>query len=571
MTLITLSPLLILILGALIIWALNERVRTFVLGLIALGCSVFALGLIVAAPMIPVLGVEFTFIWSTLNDQPLPIRFASTSLSMVSSMMLLLAGSVTAGGLAWTLGRATRAFGLVFSGLLILVLGGLITMGSADALGSITGLSVAWLGGTIMQQATTVHNRDASFSGLSLLVLATALLLFGAVPQLSGQQISPTFWLLGCASLMVLAPRWGTAPTTPLLIRAPVTALGLPVLGAYLFVRYATETSAAWQPRITISVLAAGIVVLVVAALNALVALRIAHAFAWQLMAQLALPAIVFGTGRPEAGPMAAGLLIHAIVTHTSIALAIGQFERATRSDVFATLPPLPQPLRRAGLAYGLAAASCAGIPPLLGYALRRVVLILAGIDQPWLPPLLLAASTLLALSYVPTLVAFFRRPAFKSPIAAVEQRGGGWPLALMGGLLLGGLIPDTIWQVILGDPGVQAQIPPNNVIISTAITTLLTLIVLGLINRAVRHARPAAHFTGGEPLDEEPGWTLPFMALRRTLRPLIVPERVPGQTARQWTEAQRERLTELRQTLERRYYLAVVVVSLIAVLLLAT
>lgn len=579
MAFFALTPLLVLVVTALVVWAINGWARTFVQGLLSLTAIVVALGLVAAAQVLALRGMagligDGAFVWGTLNGQPLPMRFVITDQPGFFSLILLLSGAVTAGGLAGTLGRTTRAFGMVFAGLLVLLSGALLTIMSDAPLGALGGLGLAWLGGTIMQQATTAHNQEASFGGLALLLLALALLVLGAAPQMAGGQISPGLWLSGCAVLIGLVPAWGTTTTAPLLVRAPVTALGLPVLGGYLLLRYATASAATWSLRTTFLVLVLGVLALLVAAVNALVARRLGSAFGWQLVAQLALIVIVFGTGQPAAGPMAAGLLAHTIITGTSIALAIGQLERATRGDEFATLPPLPRPLRRAGLAYGLAAISCAGIPPLLGYALRRVVLLLAQVTSahPWLGPVLLGCSTLLALSYLPTLAAFFRRPAFRSPLTTLDQRGGGWPLALMGGLLIGGLVPDQAWQLVLGDPSVTAvAVPPPEVLVSTAVTAFLTLALFGLVNRALRRAQPAAQFMGGEPLDEEPGWTLPFAGLRTVLRPLVLPDELPGRTFGQRVQQQREWLTTFRQALERRYYLAVVVISLISVLLLAT
>ncbi len=571
MALFPLSPLLVLLVAALLVWGLNDRVRAFTQGLITLGAIVVALGLTIGGQTLLPVQEPPAFVWSTLNGQPITARFTTTGLAGFFGPILLVSGAVTAGGLAWTLGRTTRAFGLIFAGLLLLLLGSLLTAYTAMTFGALLGLGITWLGGTIMQQVTMAHNREATFAGLPVLLLALVLFIFSATPQLSGGPINAVLWLLACAVLIGLAPRWATAPTAPLLARAPVIALGLPLLGSYLLLSYATTAAGTWSVELTFGLLLLGVLGLILGVVNALIARRIGDAFSWQLVAQLSLLAICFGTGQAAAGPIAAGLLGHTAVTATSIALAIGQFERVTRTDRFAALPPLSRPLRRAGIAYGLAAVSAAGIPPLLGYALRRVVLLLAA-GQPWLPAVLLGASSLLALSYVPTLVAFFRRPAFRSPIATVDQAGGGWPLVLMCGLLIGGLIPDSFWQWILGDPTVaQPQLPALEMMITTGLLAMLVLGLFGVINRALRHPRTGPHFTGGEPLDEEPGWTLPFAALRVSLWPLVVPDQPPGRWVVGWLREQRDRLTTPLQALERQYYLAIIVVSLISVLLLAT
>ncbi len=568
MTLLVLSPLLSLIAGAILIWALDRRVRTWTQGGLALGTILVALALLAAQRYAG--ATSWAFNWGVIDGLPISLVLDSAGPGGLIAPLLLVCGAATAAGVMWTLGRATQALGLSFAGLLTLLAGGSIAAWSAPGIGSVLGLGVAWLGATILQQPATAHTGRTTFGGLALLIVASGLLLGATVPQINGDPLVSSWWLAGCALLIVFGPRWAVTHGAPLLVRAPAIALGLPLLGALLLTQHALLSAAGWGPRLTLIVLLAGMAGLIGGAIHALAARTLSQAFAGQLVAQFALIAITWGTGRPEAPPMATGLLAHALVTATAIALAIGQLERATRHESFATMPPLPQPLRRAGLAYGLAAISCAGLPPLLGYALRRVVVILAAIEQPWLTPVLLAASTLLALSFAPTLAVFFRRPVFRSPIARVEQRGGGWPLLLMIALLLAGLIPDLIWQWLLGDPATpQPQLPPSGVWVSTGITALLTLIVFGLINRALRQSPATLAFTGGEPLDEEPGWALPFAGLRAFWRPLLVPDSLEGGMSRA-LNALRERLSGPLRVLERQYYLVVIIVSLISVLLLA-
>lgn len=571
MTLLALLPLIILFSAALLIMIVNSRVRTRTHGITALAALLLTLSVTLLLPAV-VPNANASLRWSTLNDVRLALRVAPDDVAVLCVPLLLICGSVTAGSLMSVFGRGARAFGTVFAGLLVLIAGGIIAAWSDLGLGSLLGLGVAWLGATTMQQATTAHNREATFGGLPLLMLATVALSLGAAPQLANGSLAAGWWIVGTVVLIGAVPRWGTTPTAPLLIRAPVIALGLPLLGALLFVRYAVDAAATWPDRTATLVLIVGAIGLVIGAVNALVARRLGSVFGWQIVAQLSLIVITFGTAQPAAGPIAAGLLAHTLVTGTALALAIGQLERAAHIDLFAELPPLPQPLRRAGLAYGLAALSCAGMPPLLGYALRRVVFVLGQAAPPWVTPLLLAASTLLALSYLPTLAAFFRRPAFRSPLTAIDQRGGMWPLALMIALLLGGLVPDQIWQYVLGDPSVTSITPPNAAtLISTGISAVLALALIGVVVRAGRRSAPTPYFAGGEPLDEEPGWPLPFTTLRRVLWFLILPERVRTRALPDRVQTQRQQLTDLRQALERRYYLAVVVVSLISVLLLAT
>jgi hypothetical protein len=106
--------------------------------------------------------------------------------------------------------------------------------------------------------------------------------------------------------------------------------------------------------------------------------------------------------------------------------------------------------------------------------------------------------------------------------------------------------------------------------VISSVISVIAAIFIFGIVNRALRRPRVNADFAGGEPLDEEPGWTLPFVAFRNVLWPLVVPDEAPGIHIWQQFQHQLARLAGPLHALEHRYYLALVVVSLISVLLLA-
>lgn len=558
------GPVLILVLGALLIVILGASVRSFVLGLGTIACCALSLGWLVAAQQ---QGASAALGWLVVDQRTLQLSVA-TGDSLLLGSMLLLCGAATAGTLAWSFGRGTRAVGTVYGGLLVLLAGGLLAITGVPAPAVMLGLGLAWLGGTIMQQATAASDGRAPFAGLPILALATALLGLGAAPQLEGAPIADMLWLAGCCVLIALGPIWGATPAVPLVVRAPVAALGLPALGGILLLRHGLAAAETWSEASTLALLWFGVAATMAGAWNALTATRLGDAFGWQTTAQLATLAIVFGTGRPEAGPAASGLLAHALLTATAAALAIGVLEQTTGSDVLATLPPLPQPLL-AGLAYGLAGASSIGLPPLLGFSVRRVVVLLAGLSRPWLPPVLLAGSTLLALSYLPALAAFFRRPARDAPPRTVLRRGGGWPMLLMLGLVCGGLAPQILWQRALGDPAaVQAGVPPLAALLAGSLPSALLLALLIATVIWLRRGRPGVPFAGGEPLDEEPGWALPFAALRQAVRPPAALKRFAAFAV--LLREQRDRLAAVHHALERRMFLAVVVLGLLAVLLLA-
>jgi len=551
------GPIIILLLGALLIAVLSARVSSFALGLGAAACCVLSLGWLVAAQQ---LGASASIPWLVSGGRTLEIRVTSAD-NVLLSGLLLVCGTATAGTLAGGFGRSARAYGMVYCGLLVLLAGGLLAIAGLP-LAALLGLGVAWLGGTMMQQAGSEHTTSVRGS-LPVVALASALLALGVAPLLSGEPIAALPWLAGCCVL--IAPgAWWRPQAAPLLVRAPSIALGLPALGGALLLQGMAAAEAPSQ-QLSLTLLLFGVAATLVGAWNALSATRLGDAFAWQTTAQLGTLAIVYGTGRPEAGPMAAGLLAHALVVGTAAALVLGLLERSAGSDALAALKPLPRPMVMAGLAYGIAAASAVGLPPLLGFSLRQVVFVLAQLSRPWLPPVLLAGTTLLALSYLPALAACFRRPML-APAPARAQHGAGWPLMLMAGLVAGGLIPQTLWQRALGDPAAaQAGLPRLATLAAGSVPALLLIALLLLLVVWLRRARPGAYLAGGTPLDQEPGWALPFGALRRSVRPpalerlAALPMRVSGADLQ----------TALR-TMERRRYLLVAVAGLLIVLLLA-
>jgi multicomponent Na+:H+ antiporter subunit A len=317
--------------------------------------------------------------------------------------------------------------------------------------------------------------------------------------------------LLVAAAGSVLMLRANTERRTHVLTEAPLLAFGPPMLVAYIFVDYATAMQAQWSPLLTGSVLWCGLAMLTVATVGAVTAARLPTALRWQTLAQWALLPVVFGTGQPAAGPIAAGLLAHTIATTTALGLALGLLAHAAAGDDRIATLRLTQPLGRAGTAYALAAASSAGVPPLLGYALRRVVVLLAA-PLPWLAPLLIALSSLLTLSYMPALLLFWRSTRH-SPLAA-RHAPGTWPLALMLALLAAGAVPDIVWQWLLGDPSVTGPHPPPiGALVQTAITGVIVVLVALLARRALRRRMSAAQHA-------EDAWALPFGALRAVLRP---------------------------------------------------
>jgi hypothetical protein len=228
-------------------------------------------------------------------------------------------------------------------------------------------------------------------------------------------------------------------------------------------------------------------------------------------------------------------------------------------------------PLRRAGLAYALAAASAAGLPLTLGFTVRQQLSTMAG--SPPVHILLLVGSSLLLLGLLAPLAAFFRRlPVLMAGTGAeVDQRVGAG--LLLGLLLVGGApyreVAAAIGTLLLAGTAVLAD-----ALASLALALLqigVALVILAYANRSLKHNPAFVGFNGGLPIEEDPGWALPFAAIRQIVAPFSL---------RLWFAAAcraGERLKRLAaspgamiQRIERHYYLGLIVCAAIGIVLLA-
>jgi hypothetical protein len=229
-------------------------------------------------------------------------------------------------------------------------------------------------------------------------------------------------------------------------------------------------------------------------------------------------------------------------------------------------------PLRRAGLAYALAAASAAGLPLTLGFTVRRALSTMAGAQA--VHALLLVGSSLLVAGLLAPLAAFFRRrPVLRADTGVVvEQRVGA---GLLLGLLLVGSAPYREVAGVVGSLELAREGLPTGSPVRLALALLqigVALVMLAYANRSLKRDAALVSFNNGLPIEEDPGWALPFAAIAQIVAPFSL--RFWFATAYRAGE-RLKRLVALAeamvQHIERRYYLGLIVCATIGILLLAS
>ncbi len=462
-----------------------------------------------------------------------------------------------AGGIAtYSLGPAARVKSdtLVLLGLLLVVMGSCLAIGAVDALVAVAGVGAAGLGGLLIELGSQATDGGATVSRLVPLVAGCTMLAAATMWDATLLTTTPV-WAVGCLLLLFSGPLRMVSGGVPALLQTIALGLGLPTLGGWLLVHSITTTPGIWSPTAFVACSLGGTLLLVGGALWAITATRLSQIVAGQWIAQLGLVGLALG-GR---GP-ALALLIHATWSTVLLGWASGALEEAAGTDRIADLPPFVAPLRRIALIYGVAAASVTGLPLLAGYQLHAQLL--TRLPGP-LVAVVFAAQAVLALALVPPLVACIRRPAYRG----VQVRGeeGSTP-ALLGALVL---VLGNGWdalRLLLLDPG-RVDLPQT--IIAGGLRVCGALLILALVSRRLRQTEAPAVFAGGETLDAEPGWALPWSGLRAVLLPQ---DRANFQAALHGGQEALTRVVAMvrpvTRLIARRYYLSVVVAVVIAVLL---
>jgi hypothetical protein len=565
------APLLLALL-AIIVRRLRALGATMLVGLLAAGF-----------PLLPLPGLPRQtppLRWMELGDTQLLVQLSAAGpgggARAAMSLLLLFAAALGLSSGASILGaqqsaeappssaRNNRLQRLALGATLLVVAGGQWAMLSSNSLVAVVGLGLACLGALVADIATSTHGDDRALSGSTAPLLAVGLLLAAALADPSLARTVP-IWAVGCGVLIFAGPLRLAAARGQLLFEGVAQAVGLSPVGVWLLVSAAPPDLFGWLGRWN-TVAVAGAAAFVLGAANTVRSRTLRETLGGQWLAQLGLALLAWGLAPAAPDGVSETIMValaSAVLVMLCLSLMAGLLALQTGADNLAQMPPLSAPLRRAGLVYAAAAASAAGLPWTLGYTLRR--LIAANGAAPFVQPLLLAGSSLLLLGLLPPLVAFFRRPAI-GKMGTVAWDPGAGAGTLLGFLLLAGGSYQALGQLgglIAGDAGPGA--------ILALLPAVGMLLVVAYAHRSMQRVPKAPVFNGGLPLDEEPGWPLPFDALRGILTPIHLHAFSRATApAHDWRWRNMISVKRAWEQVERRYYLPLIVLAMAGVVLLA-
>jgi formate hydrogenlyase subunit 3/multisubunit Na+/H+ antiporter MnhD subunit len=558
--------------------ALSRSVASRWLGLAVAAALALAALAVLIARMTGLPSVLFDSPWLVLGEQSVHLRLQIDDFNWLPMVVVLLGGGLALCGLALALPRALRGFG----GLLAAAVFVPLAVAWASALDETLLLPLPWMLATLAAFAALRASGALAGSDAPLLVVGTgalgALLALGTALMLhitppGAVAIGALASITALALLAIGAPPFhatlAAAGSAPAALAAIVVALGTPLLGGYTLIRYASIVGPAAPVEWETLLLWVGAVTTAIGAAGALTSTRLRVISGWQFSAQAGLVLIAVGAGSLGLGAAGPALLVNTALTTLAALLAIAVLERRTGNDDLGA-PGAFGPFVLPGLALLVAGASAVGVPGTLGFWSRLWLANTLMAESPALLALLLAASVLLALSYLAPLAAFWRRDPHVQA-ASIPQPGDLPALLAALPLLILGAAPGAVWEFWLA--GAARELTPEAGNLLPALPGLF-----GTIASCVA----AAALIGG-----------PLLVQRRPLRrtaddadatavvisPAALGQSVAGlaEVARPtvlrdaWHVALRasELLSRGLAVFEQRYYLAGFVLALIVVLLI--
>jgi formate hydrogenlyase subunit 3/multisubunit Na+/H+ antiporter MnhD subunit len=606
-----LLPSIVLLVAAALCLGLSQRVPTRLLGGMAAGAAALAALLLVVVRLRSGAGDPAPLLsWVSQVHLELSMSFDLTPTLFPLALLLTGGGALALLALALALAPSVRGFGVFFALALLAVaaaLAGLTSSGMLVAflwiLTVLLSYSAVWASGAYIQRE---HVSWGMVSGL-----LASLVLLGSWLVLSYSPLSPLApgstsgpggvgpigtaaaggVLVACLMLVGSAPFHATLDE---IVEAPAALGGLfygvvfPVLALGTLLRFAEPMLAllampvlgmgvSWQ-AVVVLVSGGG---LVACAAGALRETRLRGLLAWQASGQAAVVVLAIAL---EHLPVAVLLMMNLALTTLVGALAIEVLEYLTGSDDFSQeLPEKHTPtrsLRTAGLLWALSGIAALGLPPFAGFWGKSWLINTAATQAPWVVPLVLAASGIVALAYLGPLARFWGGGLVARWHTEEQQRqsagasggslaGGGSQLLfslVFAPLLVVGVAPHLAWEQWLHLlPGA----PPAPPVSATAwsgyvfLTLILVLVIL------VLWRLPWKRRTLSDP--DMTAVVLAPRALAETLLPLAWMGRPTSLIRTSW-----EGLTQLSALVhilftpfEKRYYLSGVVLVLISLIVL--
>ncbi len=409
MILFIFAPILV---AALLCLALNQRVPTRMLGVLgALACFGSA-GVLLGAPDWQALALQRQP-WAVIGDQTIWLALSFDQFNWLFALLVTGGGGLALLSLALTLPVTLRGFGGLFAALLLTLLAALAGLAVQD----LTLLPFVWTLVAILSFSALRASGAYTVMGMPVGLLAglTSGLVFLGVtltlPHEPGAMPDGLAWagLLLAVLAVTGAPPFHTAvdevAAAPAGIAGPLIALGLPLLGGItlLHAAGAGPLPPAWGTACSVL----GALTLVACAAGALGERRLSQLVGWLWSAQIGLVLMALSSPSAEAAQTAAPLLFNAVLTTLGGYLAVGVIERQTGTDNLDEFVA-NQSMVLPGLAFLIAAASAVGVPGSWGFWLRLTLLHAPG-SSPWIVPVLLAGSALLAVAYLSPVAAFWR------------------------------------------------------------------------------------------------------------------------------------------------------------------
>ncbi len=568
--------------AALLSLALNRVLSTRVIGLVAAGALALTTFLLLTARLDALSITQRE--WLTFETQTIPLTLTIDAARRPLAVLVAGGGALAILALALALPAGLRGFGGLVAALLLLLdaaIGGIALQEALllpfawAAIALLSFAAVRASGGQAAAQSLPLGLIGGLLGAVLLLGSTLSIGIAGAGGELSAAALAG---LIVTSLLSFGAPPFHRTVSdiaeAPSNVAGPLIALGLPFLGAVTLTNFAAQTTLpeVWRTALVIM----GLFTMFVCGAGALNSYRLRQVIGWVMSAQSGLLLVVLGQSQTAltiiAPPLIMTIALTSLVSYTAAAL----LERRAGTDDIREIR-LSEPLLAAGLALAIAIASALGFPGTWGFWPRQWLFDELGNSMPWAIAPVIAAHSLLAISCVYPVLALWRAtpqrsreaPGFETPIAQI------CPLLAVAPLLVLGIGPQLGWRA-WGEQTVRALllVEPTTVdpprlpgILGMALGSLAVLGLVGLplllVHRGRRKTLADPEVTTiGAPAPEALGTSL------RGLAWLGAPSNVFGRAWEGLTRASKG-LAWALGFFEQRYYVAGLMIALVAVVLL--
>jgi formate hydrogenlyase subunit 3/multisubunit Na+/H+ antiporter MnhD subunit len=524
--------------------------------------------------------------WMALESRTVAVSLQFDGASWALALLVLAGGGLALLALALALPPNLRGFGGLFaaSDLALLV----VTIGLADQ--SVQFLPFLWATAAMLiflalRASGALAGSDAPvivlLTGLwgALVLLGAALMALVALPGTPVAQMTLAFWVL--VGLLALGAPPFHAPfqelsEAPAALAGALLPLGLPLLGGYALIRFFARLDAPLAPGWRLALTLLGLLTLLACAAGAAGTSRLRRLIGWQFSAQMGLLLVALGQGGAALTAAAPALLANGALATLACFLATAALERRAGTDDLADIA-LGAPLALPGTVFLIGVASAVGLPGTWGFWPRRWLIDeLLGANPGAVAPLL-AASALLALTFVAPLAAFWRGG---TSTAGAQAAPRGQPVgpAIVSGvaaavLVILGVVPGIAWNSWLAPA--QAVLAGGQPVIAPRLPGISTQIVcagvaLGLLALSTLAQRGRSGSASAEGAVASRGVLAP-QALGESLRGAAWLAAPNGAFAGLWSGLLwvSQIIRRGLSLFEQRYYLAGLVIAVIVVIML--